>query len=256
MVTVRICVCTVRMAYYKSHLLLRMVGFFGPDSSTPVDTWSCGLRIDIGSAGIWDEADKATFLAAIEGDASTYHTDPGTGANGRAWLLELQAAYVDTDGKWIGGGDQPTTIHRYDPPVVGAAGNGVTWDMACVVGLRTALARGRGHRGRYYYPCGEIVQMDGRFSTAVQSGLLGTSKTFLDAVNAAAKSIWTDGDGICVFSPLGAIPQIVTDVEVGRAPDTQRRRTRSLIEDYSTLPLAGVLSASEARSKLVYRASR
>lgn len=105
--------------------------------------------------------------------------------------------------------------------------------VALAVGLTTALARGRGHAGRFYVPCG----MGSNAMPSVATGLV--SSTIIGAATTSAISLINDintavgpGSRVCVFSKVGQLQVPVTGVRVGRVYDTVRSRRRSLPEQY------------------------
>lgn len=209
------------------------------------------MRFMIGSSPM-DEAKKLAFLQTIASPIDTFHTSNASGAGTQHWLQELQAAYIGTDGKYVGGGSQDTTTLKYATPHASFLTNKVTWDLARTFTLRTAVPRGRGHVGRFYYPCAAVVDDDGRWSVSTVTQTANAAKAMLDAVNSASKTVWPDGHGLSVFSPLGVYPNPVVRVEVGRAPDTQRRRTKSLLEEHVGVDLVGASSVRELRQRTVW----
>jgi len=239
------------MAFSSVHVLFRINGKFGPSAAGGVEDWSCSMRINTGTTNASENA-KTAFLETVSAPVNTFHVSSGAGSGTTAWLTNLSAAYIDTDGKYLGGGAQTTTVRPYTTPAAGVGGSAQSWDVARVYTLRTAQSRGRGHVGRFYYPVGQTTQSDGRWTSAEVTAAATSAKTMIDAVNAAAKAVWTASFGVSVMSFVGGVSYQVNAVEVGRAPDTQRRRTKSLVEAPSKALIAGVLTTEEVQAARIY----
>lgn len=238
--------------YGSNHVLLRMLGWFGPDANTMVEEWGVGFRIPIPS-GTLSENSKIAFLDTVQGACNTFHVNTQVSAGTRTWLKELTAAYIGPDGKYVGGKDQDTTHRPYPTPPAGITNSGIPWDVACVYSLRTDFSRGRGSKGRFYYPCQEMVGLsDGRWAQVSTAGKATAGKLLIDGINSAAKAIWAASEGVSVMSPIDGSHAPVRQVWVGRAPDTQRRRTKWLDESYEKVLVAGAFEAQEARKERSY----
>jgi hypothetical protein len=223
--------------FARAHLLLRIHGGFGPVVATPIERWSVGMRIDINATGTVSELAKAQFLSAIAGDVSTFHSDSDVKAGTNCSINSLTAAYIGTDGHYVGGNDQDTTIHPLTAPF-GTGSTLMPWEVSRVFTLRTAVGRGRAHVGRFYWPNSSPVGTDGLWPSTECNMAGDAAAQLLSAINAAALVSWPTSDGIAVFSGLGSGEvNTVTRVEVGRAPDTQRRRNNRLAETYQGWPV-------------------
>lgn len=227
------------VTYSKAHLLFRMNGGFG-GLATPLDYWSAGLRIDISAAGgAVTEAEKLAFLTAVQSPTNVFFTNGDVKCGNNSSLFELTAAYIGLDGKYVGGASQDTTRLTW-AGVTGSGASIMPWASAQAFTLRTQFDRGRAHVGRFYLPCQRTVGNDGRWTVNEAQLAVAPAKTFLDAVNAAAKTVWSGSFGVTIFSGLGSGEHHrVTRVEMGRAPDTQRRRDNKLVEDWQGADLAG-----------------
>lgn len=103
------------------------------------------------------------------------------------------------------------------------------------ISLRTALARGRAHAGRFYAPTGAITitGTDGRISGIDATSLATAARAMVNGINTALA-----GQGqVVVFSKIGQSVQPVTAIRVGRVIDTMRSRRASLPEDASQVNL-------------------
>lgn len=100
------------------------------------------------------------------------------------------------------------------------------------VSLTTSLFRGPAHRGRVYPPTSTEVSNDGRTPVIRATECAGTMVTLLAALNAA------NAGRVVVYSAVGGPSTVqVLGVSVGRVIDTQRRRRRNLLEEYSSAPI-------------------
>lgn len=104
--------------------------------------------------------------------------------------------------------------------------------LTCAVSLITNQARGLAHKGRIYPPVACTIGADGR-STFNPEANLAAVKTMLTALN-------TLGAGnVVVYSGVrGTQVNIVNGLKIGKVIDTQRRRRKNLLEEYTYLPLA------------------
>lgn len=137
--------------YGVEHILLRAMGVFGGNYASPVEQWSWGLRIFPGTGALTESA-KTAFLAAIATAVETFHVASAARVSGSAWLTELTAAYIGTDGLYVGGEAQPTTRHAYVPPKKGTGTSEFPYSQAYAVTLDTSIDRGPGAKGRFYVP--------------------------------------------------------------------------------------------------------
>jgi hypothetical protein len=238
------------VSYAQQHLLLRVLGSFGQNADTQSEIWSCGMRITTGP-GTLAEVDKLTFLEAVAPALDAFHQSANNGAHNSSWVQEYTAAYIGTDGKYLGGLSQETT-RVFSPTRPGGFQNvQMPWEVARAYTLRTGSSRGRGHVGRFYWPNAQPIQTDGLWPNSVVNSAALTARTLLNAINTAASGIWTGFGQIVVASPLGAPFQLVNRVEVGNVPDTQRRRNAGLLETYGGEDLetaASVRSSMRART--------
>lgn len=103
------------------------------------------------------------------------------------------------------------------------------------VSLTTGLRRGPAHAGRFYPPSCSGISADGRIGAADATGMaLGAANLIAD-INASNGGL----GGVVVYSANGPTTEPVTGTRVGRVVDTQRRRRRNLLEEYSLHDLQG-----------------
>lgn len=238
------------MAYGAAHLLLRFMGHRGTIATEQLEYWSASVRIDIGPS-LLTEAKKAAFLTALDATTQAFHGGSGVSAGTNSYLDKLTAAYIHTDGKYVGGDAQPTTEYIFSAPVAGQGGTTMPFSHARVWTLETDIDRGRGSIGRFYWTCGLPVDATGRWTQNQCTDARNAGVTFLDAINNAAEAQWSTSNGVSVFSRLSGEIGRVLRVGVGRAPDTQRRRDNRLLEDrvMADVPTAaGFAAAVQART--------
>lgn len=191
------------------------------------EEWSCGLRLR-GAPGVTLNNDPA-LLTSLAGVVSAYHARATTAISGRAVLTFCKLNLIETDGTYV---EDMTYEHVYAGGISGGGNISLTPpnQVANVVSLRTAFARGPAHAGRFYLPLPAItVGTDGLIPTAVRDGVKASSDTFIADLNNAAPNA-----DVAVFSRKAGSPmnRLVTTTKVGRVLDTQRRRRRSMVEAY------------------------
>jgi len=191
------------------------------------EQWSCGLRMAIVNSGtaINDPAMQAGVAAAVQ----AFHISAGASISAAAKLSFVKVNLVGTDGRYVA----PTTSETIVADVGGSGSSAPAYpnQVALAVSLTTAFSRGPAHRGRFYVPLPSFgLDGAGTISSAAATQMKGAATDLLTALNAV-----DNNSTVAVFSrKLGApAHNIVTGIEVGRVYDTQRRRRRSLVENYS-----------------------
>lgn len=190
------------------------------------EEWSCGLRM-YGPAGS-ASTDAATLMDDVVPVVQDFHTRATTGIHDNAKLSFVKLNAIGTNGRYV----QQTTNETALSDVGGGGGPSFAPpnQICLVVSLLTGFSRGPAHRGRFYLPL-PIWEVNalGTISPAQATGVADSSKQFVDNLN-ATNANWKVG----VFSrKLGAAGhRAVTDTAVGVVYDTQRRRRRSLLENY------------------------
>lgn len=206
--------------YDSAHLYLQWGGKLPGNES-----WSCGVRMqsESGTMLITDSM-MASAVAAVQ----TFHTAPTSFIHPFAKLSFVKWNQVGVDGKYV----FQTTRETILPDVAGGGPSAPIYpnQITIVTSLTTGFTRGPAHRGRFYIPMPAIaVDQNGAIlpDRAADVGLsVDTLLAGLNAISADLK--------VAVFSRKKLAPghRLVTGNEVGRILDTQRRRRRSLIENY------------------------
>jgi hypothetical protein len=190
------------------------------------EQWSCGLRM-YGPAAT-AVADAGTLMDDVVPVVQSFHTRQATGIHANAKLSFVKLNAIGTNGNYI----EQSTNETVLADIAGGGGPAFAKpNQVCqVVSLLTGFSRGPAHRGRFYLPL-PIWEVDdtGRISTGEAANCSDSADTFVTALN-ATNANWKVG----VFSrKLGAAGhRAVIGTQVGRVLDTQRRRRRSLVEDY------------------------
>jgi hypothetical protein len=190
------------------------------------EQWSCGFRMRKKTPGAVD--DGTGLLVGISGAIATFHADPHARIGPGAKLSFVKVNAIDTTGHYLGTG---TNQALYGDLPGGFAGGPVHPNqVALVVSLTTGFSRGPAHKGRFYLPLpGVFVLGSGLIDAAdavAVSDTVDTLRTAVNAVNADYE--------MAIFSRKAGAPgnRRVTGNLVGEVLDTQRRRRRSLVENY------------------------
>jgi hypothetical protein len=191
------------------------------------ESWSCGLRMIKKGAGPWTSNDPAAMLAAVTTAVGAYHSRAGTSISPSAKLSFVKLNAIAADGHYI---DETTREQVVGDTPGGGTDRYFPNQVALAVTLETGFSRGSAHRGRFYLPLPAIpVATTGLIDIGDAVGVRTSTETFRVALNAVAAN-WQVG---VMSRKLGAPAQRpVTSIHVGRVLDTQRRRRRSLAEDY------------------------
>lgn len=221
------------MAYTSNFVYTRAIGEFRI-TGAKVEEWQVGWKIPTGSAQ--SSANLLAYLTNIATPVNTYWTNSNIGGGSAAFLTKLTAAYIGTDGKYVGGGAQSTTELAYGTPAPGGGTSNRPFTDSLVVSLRTAKLRGPGSNGRMYWPATSIPMGDtGFISTSLCQAIATAARTLLDSLNGVADTYLNSNDGVSVMSNVGGgTTQPVTSVRIGSKLDRQERREKQRVETYAT----------------------
>jgi hypothetical protein len=209
------------------------------------ETWSCSMRLaqqaivpGIGP-GVPDEGYIDSWLHGSMKDAvSTYHTAPDTHLNPNAKLSFVKLNAIAVDGTY----QQDVTHEHVFADLAGGGDpmNTIVNQSSIAVSLTTGFSRGPAHRGRYYLPMPSVqVLADGTVNPAFITPMLASTKTFLEAIaDVPGVDIVTSPTPTVMSRKLGApAHRKITGCAIGKVVDTQRRRRRSLAENYANQAL-------------------
>jgi hypothetical protein len=211
---------------YALHHRLTLAGGLGAAQGS-TERWSFRLNLS--------RPPSAEALADIGADMSAdakLWVGAEAGICGLATLDSVKLARINELGQY----SEDAFIDEFAPiPFFGPLAFEFPFQVALVVSLDTGQ-RGPSRRGRVYLPAPVVtLENDGQFQAAQALAIRDRFGAFLNNLNNAG--------GVDAGAPRVTIASIkgfntdVTSCRVGRVLDTQRRRRRSLPEDYSA-PLA------------------
>ncbi len=239
--------------YSEGHHKITIYG----DAFNGAEQWSLGFRMQNpgGSVGSTDALNTAAQTRAnlLDPIVTAWWT------SNVGWqqfvsthrLKGIKVAVIQPDGSYPPG-HVPGEVFKANVPgayVVPAASSYIPQGSVCVT-LGTAVPRGLASKGRLFLPPTDYaIGTDGLLLAAARDGLLTKMKNFLTAVNNmevgnADIAIFSKGPGVKVDVPtkkrwewtyptVGTV-RPVTNVQIGRVVDTQRRRRRQLVESRTT----------------------
>jgi len=222
------------MSYSKEHVLLTWGGTL-PGSETWTNSLRCAPMPIVPGAVFIDDGDLEGLEASYVPAVKDFHARLGTKIANVCQLTWVKLAAIGTDGKY-----KPGAISVRESvfaPIAGAiagGGNGVPNQLSLAVTTVTALPRGHAHAGRFYLPMPSIpIGSDALISTSDADAVRQSVKTFLEAV-ADVPGVDTDiSPTPVVMSKIGSgATNKIIGCKIGRVLDTQRRRRRSLPENY------------------------
>jgi len=192
------------------------------------EQWSNGLRM--APVGASASNDPVGMLSAITSAVQAFHTAANANIHTACKLSFVKLNYIAPSGHYA----ENVTYQQIVADVAGAGpgSSGMTPpnQIALAISLTTDVTRGPAHRGRFYLPMPATpVQTDGLILATTRDNIKTQSLTFINALNAVNTNY-----KVAVFSrKLGSpMHRTVLGVQVGRVLDTQRRRRRSLVENY------------------------
>lgn len=191
------------------------------------ETWSCGFRM-LRTAG-HVVTDGPALLVGIGTALAAFHAHADTQINPAAKLSFVKVNSIELDGTYT----LDTTDEATYADIAGGGGAAPLYPnqtaLACTA--TTGYSRGVAHKGRFYLPMPSIyVASTGLIADANRDIVVSSLATLRTAVNGVVS-----GYQMAVMSRKAGSPghRAITGFEVGRVLDTQRRRRRSLVEDYT-----------------------
>lgn len=190
------------------------------------ETWSCSMHVDSDS-GL--NLAASNFTAALV--AWMERSDSQISASAQLDFVKFNQINPIT-GRYA----LPTSNNDEQLTLAAGIRPAAPGQDTVAVSLRTALARGRGHVGRFYPPTGSQTPdgLDGLITAAIATTMSTSAATLVAAVNTAVGV----GSRVVVFSKIGQSVEPVTAVRVGRVTDTMRSRRAQLRENYIQTVLA------------------
>lgn len=193
-----------------------------------IEEWTNTFSLDRDNATAPSMPSLTTTVAGL---VRTFFMAGGTGIWPGVKLKYVKVNQIDATGHQI---DDPTHQVVYDDSSGGGGDSSI--HLPLTTSLRVTLddaTRNRRAKGGFYLPrLGIPVGVDGRFSASTCAGIVTTTKTMMDAINALT------GISLVIASKAGGTLIPVTRVRVGDVPDNISRRRDDLREVYSTATLA------------------
>lgn len=159
-----------------------------------------------------------------------------------AVLREVKVNRIASTGRY-----QDNDVHTVllGTPTAGTVSANLPSQLTTAVTLRTARARGRGSRGRFYLPPVSglgTLDTSGRLTVARAQEIAISAKALVESINLA---YWARDGGLRTMMMVGVASDIgtgifepATSLEVGRVVDTMRSRRSSLFEDHQEVTIA------------------
>jgi hypothetical protein len=196
-----------------------------------------GLATITGNNAFIDDMDPSgAFLDSVVAAVQAYHTRATTHIAASGKLTFVKVAKIETDGRYPA--DYNASEHVYADLGGGGGSEAIPNQIALAVSLTTEVTRGPAHRGRFYLPVPAAfpIPTDGLIGATVAADVVASTKTFLEALSDYPGIDTPVSPEVVVMSRKAGNPRTreVTGVAVGRVLDTQRRRRRSLQENYAT----------------------
>jgi hypothetical protein len=226
---------------YQPHVSITASGTLG-DPASPSEIFSVRLNAGIALQAGTPPLDVEGLAQIATATRPGWTTLIGGLCTNQVQVTRIRAAFVGLDGKIPR--DAQGRYRQGDAtgaPIVGGGSAAVPFQLALVIGLKTAFAGPTG-MGRIYLPCpASGVSKDGRQSTTTVAAELTPAVNALTQIRNALGSSLT---GLVVASQGSASKGLppanhtITGVRIGRVLDTQRRRRNALLEEYVTQALA------------------
>jgi len=211
------------------HMLASFRGIYGT-AAAPFETWSFGLRITHPTL-IGSPLPTVTMADACHTAAATLITNASLNFITKVVLQEVRLYTVGSDGKIT---DPPVISTNVDATGASAVAGQYPWQCTLAVTLKAA-GLGKGRFGRFYLPTqNPVLGTDGLVASATVTTYLTEIRNFLAAVQSAARVGSTEPYSIAIIGGTGAAgtKKLPAEIRMGRVIDTQRRRRRSLGEQY------------------------
>lgn len=240
------------MTYSRPFVKIRVQGVFGAAANTPIEQWSWGFNISSLGGGSFDPANLLTFLGNIAPHTSTFHSSIAMQVGNTAWLTKLTAAYIGTDGLYVLGSLQPTTVYTYGTAVAGSGSPIHPLATSQVCTLKSLRLRGPASHGRMYIPALAVTlnTSDGTIPSGNLAGRSGAAKTWIDLVNNSAGAAFGSGSKVSLVSKVATgAESIVVAVAFDQKLDHMESRERSQVSSYSTAVPAVAAAAIAERDE-------
>jgi hypothetical protein len=167
--------------------------------------------------------------------ARAWFTRSDSFISGQAQFTSLKLNMVNPEGKYVAASS--SFFKDVTPVAVGAVAGNPAPQLTTAITLRTVASRGLASRGRVFPPLvAPTLGTTARLDIANVTSMGNSFAAFINAINALDNgSVGVASKGSVSGAPGRFLP--VTQVEVGRVIDTQRRR-RNAMDDKTRVPAA------------------
>lgn len=209
------------MAYPTQFLRLSLSGPY-----YTVDRWTTGISIgpDFDTPG-----DPVPTIGQALIDACVNFLDTSL-ISSAVKLDMIKLNLIGTDGRYVD--KNATEFHEFTGILPDGGGALGTWpQMTLAATLLTARSRGLASKGRMFLPAPMMGSPDanGQMASNVAASFANHVATFVNAVDAALPSGWRPS---VMSNVREGASEVITGVQVGTVPDTQRRRRSAMEEVY------------------------
>ena len=228
-----------RRVAYIPHLRIQIGGTYGT-----VEEWSTGWRVqslDANGRAITAPAvlqqQAELGISNVVNACRVFHVKDYV-APSNCVLDRVSITVIGADGKKAPGTDSTIVMAPENGlPTAGTATPSYPPQIACAYSTVTAKPRGRGSKGRWFYPTTPQIDMSTfQMPAQVQGALLAAGATLLNQINDTNAGVDVSWQ-VIIASSLAGTNTPVTAVRVGRALDTIRRRRNHVNEAYNTQAL-------------------
>jgi hypothetical protein len=240
------------MPYARSFVKVNILGHFGASGTPGIEQWQAGFHISSLGGGSFDPTNLLAYLTSIAPAVSTYHANSNVAAGTDCYVDALNAAYIGTDGLYVLGALQPTTVFTLGTPTQGTGTPYGPFSQAMCITFKSLRLRGPASRGRMYWPAlgQSMASGTGLVPTSI-TGLAATAaQTMINAFNAQAAAKFGTGSNVSLVSKVGSGAEaIVTQVGIGQKLDAQESRERNLLEAHTFRTLTVTAAAIAERDR-------
>lgn len=228
---------------FSPHGKIVVTGGWGGSAAALVETFSFSMSYDVAGpdVGAMPNTLPDATLTAVANEWAAFigkSESSGPAFSSEVWCTEVAYYRAKADGQSTTGTWQR---HFLSPAVQGTVTTSHSpLQVACVATLDGLGAR-KGRFGRFYMPPPALQTALGSWSGTSIADLLADLRTTLAAINDELSAV-IDGDvELVIASGIGSGEnRPVRSLRIGVVPDTQRRRRRSLDENYQVLPFQSV----------------
>jgi hypothetical protein len=238
------------MTYANPFLKVAADGHFGSTTTDIKEKWSAGFHLTGNFGAVLVPSAINGFLVAITPAVLAYHGSTSTKTGSNCFVDGLTAAYIGTDGHYVGGGLQPTSDYRFGTSTPGNGTSAGPWSQALVITLRSLILRGGASHGRCYWPATamSVTGSTGLLTVVQQQAARDAAQTMFNAVNTAAATAFGSGWNVGLVSQVGGgIQSPAIRVGIGARLDSMESREKDLPEAYqfANLTVSTTLLAQE-----------